>query len=471
MNGKAKHTNPKFLLLLPDGVGLRNFVFTQFLEVGKQKGYITVLWNNTPMDLVNYGSSVRLPKPVLHPLTDRYKNALIQIQLQLFKKRSGDEVYDTYRFTNKSSNWRSKIKKWLDTFLIWRYNSEKGVSQLRKKMQQTERNTLYYMACKKQLEEDRPAFVFCTNQRPVTAIAPLTASRDLGIPTACFIFSWDNLPKATMVVEADYYFVWSESMKKELMFYYPNILEKQILVTGTPQFEPHFDEQLRFPKENFVSTYNLDASKTYICFSGDDITTSPDDEQYLADLALAVRQLNREGKNLGILFRRCPVDFSERYDTVLVEYQDEIRVVNPLWKQYGTSWDTTVPTPEDIALLIQCIAHSAVVVNLASSMVFDFVTHKKPCIYCNYTFPLSNNPSWTSKKVYNFVHFRSMPEPHPVFWVTESSAMKQTILKALNNSDSVVSQAQTWFQTINQHPPQKASERIWEGIDTILRND
>jgi hypothetical protein len=55
------------------------------------------------------------------------------------------------------------------------------------------------------------------------AVAPLLAAQDLGIPTATFIFSWDNLPKATMVVEANYYFVWSHHMKRELLLYYPNI--------------------------------------------------------------------------------------------------------------------------------------------------------------------------------------------------------------------------------------------------------
>jgi hypothetical protein len=36
------------------------------------------------------------------------------------------------------------------------------------------------------------------------------AAQELGIPTATFIFSWDNLPKATLVLEPDYYFVWSD---------------------------------------------------------------------------------------------------------------------------------------------------------------------------------------------------------------------------------------------------------------------
>ena len=70
----------------------------------------------------------------------------------------------------------------------------------------------------------------------------MLAARDLNIPTAVFIFSWDNLPKGMLVVEADYYFVWSTHMKNELLYYYSNIKESQIRITGSPQFEGHFDD-------------------------------------------------------------------------------------------------------------------------------------------------------------------------------------------------------------------------------------
>ena len=37
----------KVFIFLPDGVGLRNFALTQFKEIGEQKGYEIVYWNNT----------------------------------------------------------------------------------------------------------------------------------------------------------------------------------------------------------------------------------------------------------------------------------------------------------------------------------------------------------------------------------------------------------------------------------------
>ena len=131
------------------------------------------------------------------------------------------------------------------------YATENGLLKIRKKMNQGERKTAYYQDCLQTLQKEKPALVFCTNQRP--ASIDRFSAQDLGIPTAAFIFSWDNLPKATMVVETDYYFVWSEHMKKELFFYYPDIKNEQVFVTGTPQFEPILIKVSCFLEKIFLS--------------------------------------------------------------------------------------------------------------------------------------------------------------------------------------------------------------------------
>jgi hypothetical protein len=50
----------------------------------------------------------------------------------------------------------------------------------------------------------------------------------------------------------------------------------------------------------FCAEYNLDLTKKYICYSGDDETTALD-QYYLEDLAMVVRNLNAKGENLGII--------------------------------------------------------------------------------------------------------------------------------------------------------------------------
>lgn len=464
--------NKKIFILLPDGIGLRNFAFTNFYGLGIEKGFDITFWNNTPFNLTEMGiREIVIKNAKAHPATDLLKVAQTQIELSQNIKRSNDKVYDSYRFPFAYRDLKSSIKSGLKRAIIFWNNSENGLRKIRESIAKKERKTKLYFDSLETLKKENPDMVFCTNQRMMLAVAPILAAQDLGIPTATFIFSWDNLPKGTKIIETDFYFVWSEHMKNELLYYYPYVNENQVFVTGTPQFETHFAENILVSREDFCQEYNLDIDKKYICFSGDDITTSPNDPTYLEDLAQAVIKLNQNGNNLGIIFRRCPVDFSDRFDTVLTKHADLITAINPKWEKKADSWHTILPTKADLILQMNTIYHSEFVINLGSSMVFDFVTFGKPCGFINYDVPNAAYPNWSVKKIYNYIHFRSMPSKEAVFWINNPDGMKTVVEEMLSSqSTKVVANAQKWFEKINQHPPQLASERIWEAINKICKN-
>ena len=461
--------NKKIFILLPDGIGLRNFAFTNFHQLGLDKGFDTTFWNITSFNLSKLGiKDLPIINAKAHPMTDLLKAAQTQIELSQNIKKSNDKVYDDYRFPMAYRDIKSTIKSILKRNIIFWNNSEKGLKKIRTSIGKHERKTKLYYDSLETLKKERPTMIFCTNQRIMLAIAPILAAKDLGIPTASFIFSWDNLPKGTKVLETDYYFVWSEHMKKELLYYYPHINENQIVVTGTPQFETHFTNGILVSRTAFFKTYKLDIQKKYICFSGDDSTTSPNDSTYLNDLANAIVRLNESGHNLGIIFRRCPVDFSNRFDVVLEKHKNLITRIDPKWEKKTEAWQTILPTKEDLVLQMNTIFHSEMVVNLGSSMVFDFVAFKKPCAFINYNVPNVEFPNWSVKKIYNFIHFRSMPSKDSVFWLNSPIEIESIIQKMLSNdSQKVIENAQKWFEKINQHPPQLASERIWSAIKEI----
>ena len=461
--------NNKIFILLPDGIGLRNFAFSNFYQLGIDLGFQIKYWNNTPFDLTTLGfNEIKIKNARSNPLADSYKNARKHIELNLSIKAENDQVYDTYRFPFSYHKIKPALKNLATQFLIATHSSNKGLSKIREKIKKLERNTSYYQHCLETLKVEKPALVFCTNQRPVLAIAPLLAAQKLGIPTATFIFSWDNLPKATMVVETDFYFVWSEHMKKELLHYYPNVKENQIFVTGTPQFESHFDTDKLINRNDFFAKHQLDLDKKYICYSGDDITTCPDDPQYLSDIADVVRELNEEGNSLGIIFRSCPVDFSDRYNAVLEKNKDLIVPIAPLWQKVGEDWDTILPTKQDVDLQMNTIKHTEMVLNLGSSMVFDYVAHQKPCAFINYDVPNKLNRDWSVSKIYNYVHFRSMPNKNAVLWLNSAKDIKQKIKFGLEQPTETITNAQKWFEIINQHSPKNTSVRIWKAIETIV---
>jgi hypothetical protein len=464
--------NNKVFVLVADGVGFRNFAYSGFYEHRIKENLEFVFWNNTPFNITDSGfPEVRINNVKLHPFTDVYKKARVQIELDLNIKKTKDRVYDSYRFPFFYGSIRGAIKSIIVNWLHFTHSSENGLLKIRKKINNFERKSDLYKESIATLKKQKPAMVFCTNQRHITTVAPLLAAQDLGIPTAAFIYSWDNLPKATLVVETDYYFVWSEYMKNELQFYYPYIKSSQVFVTGSPQFEMHFNKNKILDRETFCAAHGLDSSKKYICYSGNDIVSCPDDPVYLEDVAKAVTGLNQKGADLAIIFRKCPVDFSSRFDEVLAKYPHIIKPIDPLWKPLGSVWNAILPTKEDDELLANIAEHSAMVINVGSSTVFDFISHEKPCGYLRYNQQLQLNPNWDIHKCYKFVHFRSMPDNDAVFWLDSPQIMATDIERMLGDeAQKVTEKTRLWFERINQHPPQDASKRIVSAIAQIMHN-
>jgi len=461
----------KIFIFLPDGVGLRNFAFTKFREIGLQKKYEIIYWNNTLFPLKeNLGfEELKIKNHKINPLTLIFTRARKRIELNVFDKILNETVYNTYNFPQSYKGLKNAFKSLLVNVLVLLLSNKRGLNYIRKRIKKLERKSVKYNYCKKQLKQQKPDFIFCTNQRPTQAIAPILAAQDLKIPTATFIFSWDNLPKATTLVETDFYFVWSNYMKRELLKYCSYIKDNQVFVTGTPQFESHFNKHLIQPKKAFFKQYNLDINKKYICFSGDDIVTSPLDQFYLEDLAKSVISLNKDGYKLGIIYRKCPVDFTNRYEAILKKYNDVIVNIPPLWKPIGKNWNEIMPTKEDFTLQVNICEYAEFVVNIASSMVFDFVAHNKSCLFLNYEQPQLKKGIRNIGQNYNYIHFRSMPSQKAALWCMNKQDLTKVIKSIIKGKASNVLEGKKWFEIVAGKNPTQASLKIWNAIDKILK--
>jgi hypothetical protein len=467
---ETKNMSKKIFVFFPDGVGLRNFAFTQFKEIGEQKGYNIVYWNNTIFSLKNElgYNELKIENHKIHPLTPIYSRVRKHIELNVSRKKFNDAVYSTYKFPFSYNGIKNIMMTFFIKLLISLNSSEKGIARIRKRVNSLERSTVKYQYCKAQLQEHQPDLVFCTTQRATQSISALLAAKDLGIPTVAFVYSWDNVPKAMQVVETDYYCVWSDLMKKQLLQYYPFVKENQVFITGTPQFEPHYDDSLLQTREAFFAQHNLDTTKKYICYSGDDETTSPLDQYYLEDLANAVRRLNAKAKNLGIIYRKCPVDTTTRYDAILEDNKDIITVLDPLWQPMGKQWNEILPTKADLTMLINICEHTELVTNVCSSTVFDFVAHNKPCIYFNYEQPQLKKGIRDIGQNYDYVHFRSMPNQNAAIFCTDKKDLEHLVNEILEGKKSNVPDGTKWYEIVAGKTPRLASEKIWNSIDTML---
>ena len=84
-------------------------------------------------------------------------------------------------------------------------------------------------------------FVYPSPRRHTTEVEYLKAARQLGIPTAVVVASWDNLSmKGVFYVEPDLALVWNEIQRREARDFHQLPLE-HVMATGAPVFDAWFD--------------------------------------------------------------------------------------------------------------------------------------------------------------------------------------------------------------------------------------
>lgn len=455
----------KIFIIFPDGVGIKNYLYSN-------------IFKNSKLDLVLFHN---FDQKAIQELSKSNK-FVCEINIPEYKETIQEKFirelvclsrlkYNAQLVNNKTllSNWNGNQIKFSKiifyktvgfiSFFVKKYQS---ILKLESKYQKLLRKNEFYYKIKSILEKENPSSIVCTHQRGLKMATIFAAANDLKIKTTTVIYSWDNLPKARLALRADKYLVWSDYMKQEMALYYPEIDQKSVIVTGTPQFEFYNNTNNIIEKETFYKTYNLDLNKKIICFSGDDEHTSPDDPKYLNDIAISLKENNLDNK-FEILLRRCPIDISGRFDLIVENHKDLIKVANPLWNfEENKSWTTIYPTFDDVKLLVSTVFYSNLVINVGSTMAFDFVMFKKPCVFINYDQTEKVNKNWSIKTIYEFQHFRSMKNKNAVIWLNNKEEIIKKIQEALlfKNSQQMIE----WKETIlfeNENASNNISNNIF----------
>jgi len=435
---KSKH---KIALLFPDGVGIKNYLYT---NVFKQDKVDLVLLHNFDSETVTEIKKQTLLDddfeiPVYkESVTEKFLRELICLARLQFNAKKVDN-------SSLLTNWKTYHKGLIQQifyafigviapFFSLRYNN---ILFLEKLYQKHIRKNIFYKNSSSLLKQINPSILFCSHQRGLKAATVFAAAKDLGIKTTTVIYSWDNLPKARLALRADQYLVWSGYMKEEMKLYYPEIPQTSVVVTGTPQFECYTNDYNIIDKTIFYNQYNLSLDKKIICFSGDDVKTSPDDPKYLNDIVSALVEANIQDQ-YQVLFRRCPVDVSNRFDDVLNKYPDLIKLAPPLWFfNKSEHWTTIYPSKDDVKLLVSTAFYSDIVVNVGSTMAFDFAMFDKTCVFINYDQSIKNDPNWNVETIYNYQHFKSMPNKESVVWLNDREEIITKLTKLVSDTSSM----------------------------------
>lgn len=256
-------------------------------------------------------------------------------------------------------------------------------------------------------ERLRPSLVFnCSHIHGIAGELPMMVAHQMGIPTAGFIFSWDNLTSRSRIfVPYDHWFVWHRGMKRQLLEIYPEIPPENVLITGTPQFDFHFDQRFEMSREELCRAIGVDSQRPFILYTTGIANHFYEEHRHVESVARLLRDIGIEPKPQLVV--RTYVKGTSPEMKALAEQGLPNTVFPPvLWEPV---WQT--PRYEDLPIYTNLLRHCALGINAASTVSLELMIFDKPIINLDFDPPGADLP-WCMgyQRHIRFDHYRPVAE-------------------------------------------------------------
>jgi hypothetical protein len=428
----------KPIVLLPDGVGVRNLVLGPFLSVLSRQAGGLILHPIPDANSKEYSGrwNSLFQWREMSPYQETALAATLRYSLAYAQMYWADTQSMRYgRQAQLRGSWGRRLMMRTARLIGRTFASPGGIRYLDRWHCREVARVPQVAGYRKLFRDIQATVFFCSHQRPLEILPATLAARSLGIPTATFIFSWDNLTsKGRIAAPFDHYLVWSDLMRQELLKYYPDVAPHRVHIVGTPQFDPYADRSLLWSRDEFFRRIEANPARPLICYSGGDTGTNPEDPLHVAILMGLVRS-GRIKRQPQVLVRPAPVDEGSRYRAVRAEYPEMI-FAQPAWLDTEPgNWARCIPKAEDVQFLANLTHHADVNVNLASTMTLDFAIHDRPVV--NVAFDVSDPPPCGRPPLweyyYRFEHYRPVVEIGAARFARSAEQLAEHINTYLDN--------------------------------------
>ncbi|MCE9644892.1 MAG: hypothetical protein K8S20_02750 [Chloroflexi bacterium] len=274
----------------------------------------------------------------------------------------------------------------------------------------------------------KPDLVFnCSHIHAPRGELPVRIAHKMGIPTAAFIFSWDNLSSRGRILPPyDHYLVWHQSMHDQLLKLYPSIKPEMVTIAGTPQFDFHFNQRFLLSREEICGILGLDPLRPFILYTTGMDQDFPEEYRHVQSVINILQEIDLKKAQL-VVRAYAKGTSAEMKD---LAWQSIPSVVFPpiLWDE---KWFT--PAYEDLSIYTSLLHHCSLGINPASTVSLELLMLDKPVINIGFDPPGSNLPHclrW--KRHIDFDHYQVVAESGAVMIAYSQQDMKEMIKCALN---------------------------------------
>jgi hypothetical protein len=431
-NGSAnRKPAPHVVALIPRGEVIRNFVYTGCLNRVAENVKLSVLTVSASAEM---DAMLRQKFANVQPLQDYGEKWLVRFEREILDLAHNRWLWskaaqERWRLRDAEAvSARQKAVRTVKKIASYPFATKTGLDVLSKVERTSSRWLKTTDAYLKLYQELKPTLVFNGSHiHSRVATQAVQAAQWLKIPTATFIFSWDNLTsQGRIMLPYDYFCVWNEALKNQLLGMYGWIKPENVFVTGTPQFDFHFREEFYLSREEFCRSVGADASRPIMLYTTGMPNHMPGEPEIVEQIGDILQEIPAPQRP-QLLVRVYPKDLTKRFD-YLKDKRPEIIFPKVEWE---AAWLT--PKESDSVALVNTLRHCALGLNVASTISLELCMFDKPVINVGYNPPSVGREVLSYLDYYDFDHYKPVVESGAVQLAKSRDEMKQMIFRALEN--------------------------------------
>jgi hypothetical protein len=421
----SKHN---LLIILPRGESIRNFVYSGIIAQLRKEYTITLV-------------AVK-PNESIWNLLKENSDELIELKDSKFRYWYG-LFYEIYDLAHNRYVWSEAAKvRWemRDTESKTLYSKlvrfiKKGFALLlsnqasMKMLEKVDSNLASRDASVKPwieyLKEKKIDLVFNTSHSHARNALPIVyAANKLKLKTATFLFSWDNLTSQGRVIPRyNNYFAWNTKIKEDFHRIYPHLKKDSVMVTGTPQFIGHFQEDKHLSLEDLKQKLGLKPEESYFLYSSGMSHHMPFEPYVVGRIADMIKSI---GPQYRLVVRTYAKDRYDVFDALKAERPD---IIFPEVK-WEKSFQT--PLPEDQIFFSSLLKHCIGGINVASTISLELCMFDKPAINVGYNPPNKDIYPYNYTRFYAFDHYKPIVDSGAVQVAANEDEMKVLLINAID---------------------------------------
>ncbi len=426
---------PRIVLVIPRGEAVRNFLYSDTLRLLGEQARVTVLSVVTDEKILSKGRPfveeiIPIEEHAVHPVPAYLRTLIENAHDRWLWSKVAQNNWELRQRRARQEGWMQRLQ-WLgvsaSSRLLGNNPCLHALTALEQSLHWRLRTTRKYDELFARL---KPDIVF--NGSHIHGFAgelPLRVAQRMGIKTAGFIFSWDNLTsRSRVMVPYDYWFVWHEGMKRQLLDLYPRIQPETVFVTGTPQMDFHFRPGLILPRAELCRRIGISPDRPFILY-----TTGVDrhfpNEHLHVELVIKLLMELPASRRPQLVVRNYIKGTSPEMKALSERKIPDVVFPPMLWDM---AWAT--PRHEDLELYCSLVQHAAMSINAASTVTLEFYLKDKPVINLDFD-PPGTHPAYCDgfKRHIRFDHFWPVAQSGGSFLAQSPEDMARMLEEGLAN--------------------------------------